>query len=336
MVARSKSPNNLFLAVDIGGTKVAVGLVNSRGEVIERSRRSMVTRGTADEGLNAVFEAIDVLYRDRCTKPARAIGISVPGWVDGKKGSVVSATNIPCWRDFPLASRIKKHYGLRTHIGNDGNVAALAEAVWGAAARYRNVFYATLGTGIGAGIVIDRRIYTGRTGAAAEGGHMTIDYRGPLCGCGKRGCIEAFASGSAIGKRAQRRLRDGEGATSLVLELAGDNIETVSSELVAKAAARDDRFAREVLNEAADHLAIWLGNIIELLEPDIIVLGGGIGPLMMSYVDRIRETLAKWAINPRWREIPIVGAKYGAESALVGAAALCLSRTQLLKSGSRG
>lgn len=332
MATRSKSADNLFLGVDIGGTKVAVGLVNSRGEVLSRARSRMITRGSAEEGLHAVFEAINALLRDRRAKATRAIGISVPGWVDESAGTVVSATNIPCWRDFPLVREIATHYGLRTRIGNDGNVAALAEAVWGAGKSYRNVFYATLGTGIGAGIVIDRRIYAGRTGAAAEGGHMTIDYRGPLCGCGKRGCIEALASGTAIGKRAQQRLlQDGE-TKSQVLKFADRKIEAVTSETVAKAAARGDKFAQEVLNEAADHLAIWLGNIIELLEPDVIVLGGGIGPLMMSYADRVRETLETWAINPRWREIPIVGAKYGADSALVGAAALCLSRAQLLRS----
>ena len=332
MPKRTKSSNNLFLGVDIGGTKVAAGLVNARGEVLARSRAQMVTRGSAEGGLSSVFDAIDSLFRDRRAKSARALGISVPGWVDENAGTVVSATNIPCWHDFPLVREIAKHYGLRVRIGNDGNVAALAEAVWGAGAGYRKVFYGTLGTGIGAGIVIDRRIYSGRTGAAAEGGHMTIDYRGVPCGCGKLGCIEAYASGNAIARRAQQRLNEGSRNNSLMLELAEGKVGAVTCEIVAKSAAREDKVALETLNEAADYLAIWLSNMIELLEPDVIVLGGGIGPLMMSYADRIRQTLEKWAINPRWREIPIVGAKYGAESALVGAAALCLSRTQLLKS----
>jgi glucokinase len=336
MTSRGKSSKNLFLGVDVGGTKVAAGLVNSSGEVLARSRTRMVPRRSAEEGLRAVVEAIDLLLRDKRAKAAHAIGISVPGWVDAEKSTVLSATNIPCWRDFPLAREIAKRYGLRTRIGNDGNVAALAEAVWGAGAGYRNVFYATLGTGIGAGIVIDHRIYLGRTGAAGEGGHMTIDFRGPLCGCGKRGCIEALASGTAIGRRAQQRLLEGGAKKSATLDLADGKIEAVTCEIVSKAAARGDKFAAQILKEAAEHVAIWLGNIIELLEPDVIVLGGGIGPLMMSYVGQIREALDTWAINPRWREIPIVGAKYGAESAMVGAAALCLSRAQLLKRGARG
>jgi glucokinase len=335
MTSRGKSTKNLFLGVDVGGTKVAAGLVNSSGEVLARSRTRMVPRRSAEEGVRAVFAAIDLLLRDKRASAARAIGVSVPGWVDADKGAVLSATNIPCWRNFPLAREIAKRYGLRTRIGNDGNVAALAEAVWGAGAGYRNVFYATLGTGIGAGIVIDHRIYLGRTGAAGEGGHMTIDFRGPLCGCGKRGCIEAFASGTAIGRRAQQRLLEGGAKKSETLELADGKIEAVTCEIVSKAAGRGDKFAAEILKEAAEHLAIWLGNVIELLEPDVIVIGGGIGPLMMSYVGQIREALDTWVINPRWREIPIVGAKYGGESAMVGAAALCLSRAQLLKRGTR-
>ncbi|HUJ31155.1 MAG TPA: ROK family protein [Candidatus Acidoferrum sp.] len=323
---RRKSSKNLVLGVDIGGTKVAVGLVNAAGEIVARSRGRMVARRTANDGLQAVTGAIDAFLRNRRAKAARAIGISVPGWVDAANGVLLGAANIPCWRDFPLAREIAKRYGLPVRIGNDANVAALAEAVWGAGAGYRSVFYVTLGTGIGTGIVMNGRIYSGRTGAAAEGGHMTIDFHGPVCGCGKRGCIEAYASGTAIGRRAQQRLLEGGAKESRTLALADGKIEAVTSEIVARAAARGDKFAIEVLNEAAERVGIWLGNIIDLLEPDVIVFGGGVGRLMMSRLAQIRDALETWAINPRWREIPIVEAKYGSESALVGAAALCLPR----------
>ena len=292
----------------------------------------MAARGSAEGGLRAVTGAIDGLMRDGRAKAARAIGISVPGWVDAAQGSLLSATNIPCWRDFPVAREIAKRYGLRTRIANDANVAALAEAMWGAGKGYRNVFYVTLGTGIGTGIVTNGRIYEGRTGAAGEGGHVTIDFRGPMCGCGKRGCIEAFASGTAIAKRAQERLAESHAKDSPMLALADGRIEAVTSEMVSKAATRGEKLAAEVLTEAAERLAIWLGNIIELLEPDVIVIGGGVGHLMMSRVREIRRTLETWAINPRWREIPIVEAKYGPESAMVGAAALGLPRPALRES----
>jgi glucokinase len=323
---RANASEKPVIGVDIGGTKVSAGLVNSRGEILASSRKPMAARGSPEEGLRAVIRTIDQLMRDRRAKAARAMGISVPGWVDAARGSLLGATNIPCWRDFPLTREIAKRYGLRTRIANDANVAALAEATWGAGKGYRNVFYVTLGTGIGTGIVVRGRIYEGRTGAAAEGGHVTIDFRGPQCGCGKCGCIEAFASGTAIAKRAQQRLAKNDAKDSPILAQADGRIEAVTSEMVSKAAAQGDNLAREVLGEAAERLAIWLGNIIELLEPDVIVIGGGAGRLMISRLGKMQDTLEKWAINPRWREIPIVAAKYGPESAMVGAAALCLSR----------
>jgi glucokinase len=323
-----KSRDKLLIGVDIGGTKVAVGAVNSAGEIAAHARKKMVARGSAEDGLRAVTDAIDALLRDKRARGASAIGISVPGWIDAAQGTLIGAANIPCWKNFPLAREIAKRYGLRTRIGNDANVAALAEAAWGAGAGYRNVFYLTLGTGIGTGIVQNGRIYEGRTGCAGEGGHTTIDFRGPLCSCGKRGCIEACASGTAIGKNARQRLMEGgpsaSAGASKMLALADGKIEAVTTEIVAQAAAQGDKLADEVLNETAERLAIWLGNIIELLEPDVIVVGGGAGHLMMSRLKQIREALETWSINPRWREIPIVEAKYGSESAVAGAAALWL------------
>lgn len=324
-----KPEHKIFIGVDIGGTKVAAGAVDSSGDIVAHARGKMAARGTAEEGIKSVADAIDALLRDPRARRASAIGISVPGWIDSAQGMLIGAANIPCWKHFPLAREVARRYRLRTRIGNDANVAALAEAAWGAGAGYRNVFYVTLGTGIGTGFVQNGRIYEGRTGNAGEGGHMTIDFRGPLCNCGKRGCIEAFASGTAIAKNARQRLIEGgepssAAKTSKMLALAGGNIEAVTSEIVAKAAAQGDKLAAEVLREIAERLGIWLGNIIELLDPDAIVVGGGAGRVMMSQIDRIREALETWSINPRWREIPILAAKYGAESAVAGAAALWL------------
>ncbi len=323
----SKPRSRAFIGVDIGGTKVAAGVVDWAGKIVARSRGRMAARGTVEEGLRAVTETLDALLRDRRARGASAIGISVPGWVDSARGTLVGAANIPCWRDFPLAREIAKHYRLRTRIGNDANVAALAEAAWGAGAGYRNVFYVTLGTGIGTGIVQSGRIYEGRTGCAGEGGHTTIDFHGPLCGCGKRGCIEAYASGTAIGRNARERLAGlvecGSNGAKM-LALTDGKIEAVTAEIVAKAALQGDKLANEVLKETTEWLGIWLGNVIELLEPDVIVVGGGAGHLMMSRVGQIRESLETWSVNPHWREIPIVEAKYGSESAVAGAAALWL------------
>lgn len=321
------SGKQFVIGVDIGGTKVAAGLVNSAGDILRTARRRMTPHAGADTALEPVLEAITEVMDAAREAGASAIGISVPGWVDSRQGVLLSASNLPCWRDFPLAEAIRAHFRLPTRLANDANVAALAEAVWGSGSAYRNVFYLSLGTGIGTGMVLNRRLYYGRTGAAGEGGHMTIDYSGPLCACGKRGCIEMYASGTAIARRARERLAQHGAAKSKLFELANGNIQSVTAETVGAAALAADPLANEILRETADYLTIWLGNIIDLLEPEVIVIGGGLGQLMREFVGYLRTGLTTWAINPRRHEIPIRSALYGSESGLVGSAALCLART---------
>ncbi len=321
------SGKQFVIGVDIGGTKVASGLVNSAGDILHSTRRRMTPRLSAEQALQPVIEAINEVMEAAHDAGPSAIGISVPGWVDSRHGVLLSASNLPCWRNFHLADAIRDRFQLPTRLANDANVAALAESVWGSGSSYRNVFYLSLGTGIGTGMVLNRRLYYGRTGAAGEGGHMTIDYTGPRCACGKRGCIEMYASGTAIARRARERLAEHGAARSKLLELANGDIQSVTAETVGTAALAADPLANEILRETADYLTIWLGNIIDLLEPEVIVIGGGLGQLMREFVGYIREGLRTWAINPRRDQIPIRSALYGAESGLVGSAALCLSRT---------
>ena len=316
-----RASENLVLGVDIGGTKVAVGLVNPRGEVLHSSRAAMLVHGSAEQGLRAVCDAIDAVMVHAAAKKVRAIGLCSPGSVDSKTGTVLRTANLPCWRNFPLARRIEKHYHLTTRLINDANAAALAEARWGAGKGHASVFYVSLGTGIGTALVLEGRIHEGRTGGAGEGGHLTIDFRGPRCGCGKRGCVELYASGTAIAKRARRLLRRADGKDSRMLKMAAGDVSGVTTEIVSKAAAGGDRLAKKIMREAAEYLAIWLGGMIDLLEPEVIIFGGGLGAVMLTFRTHIQETLGVWAINPQWRKVRIVGAQFGPESALVGSAA---------------
>jgi glucokinase len=322
---RAGNSHNLVLGVDIGGTKVAVGLVNSRGQIRHAGRAPMIARGSAEEGFRAVLHAMDGVMPEARAAGVRAIGVCAPGWVESERGVLLSATNLPCWRNFPLARRIENHYGLPTRLTNDASAAALAEAKWGAGAGQESIFYVSLGTGIGTAIVRDGKIYHGRSGGGCEGGHMTVNFSGPLCGCGKRGCIEMYASGTAISRRARSLLGSTRNKQSRMLKMADGKISDVTAETVNKAARSGDKFARQVLQEASDHLAVWLGNIIDLLEPEVIIMGGGIGRVMTSFRGRMRSALETWAINPGAHRVPILNARYGAQSALAGAAALWLT-----------
>jgi glucokinase len=314
---KDKTP---ILGVDVGGTKVAVGLVDHDGKILAQGRKPMVASGTAEAGLQAVASAIDSLA---LSSPGgiHSIGICAPGPLDPKTGVVLNPPNLPCWRDFPLAEKLVSMYHVPVKVDNDANAAALAETRWGAARGYRYVFYATIGTGIGSGIVLDGRIYHGNTGSAGEGGHVSIDYSGPICGCGKRGCIEILAAGPAIGARARARLATG--SRSGILELAKGNLADVTSEMVGKAYGAGDPLAREVLQETVELLTAWLGNIVDLLDPDVLVMGGGVAAMLQPFFNEMKSRLPVWCVNPRASDIPLLMAHYGADAGIAGGAALC-------------
>jgi glucokinase len=319
------SGNTHIIGVDVGGTKVAAGLVTSCGEISSRTRTPMVASDAA-AGLAAVISAINSVrsmadLESQSETSISGIGICAPGPLDPRAGVVVNPPNLPGWRNFPLAAEVSKACHLPVRLDNDGNAAALAEALWGAGRGYRNVFCTTIGTGIGTGIVFDGRIYHGRTGAAAEGGHNTIDYRGPRCRCGKLGCIEILASGPAIARRAAEKIT--AGGHSTILEQAGGRADQITSEMVGKAFAAGDALAKEVLLETTGFLTVWLGNIIDLLEPDVIIIGGGAGTMLRPFFGEIRDGLPKWCVNSHCQDVPMFSAHYGADAGIAGGAALC-------------
>ncbi len=311
-----------ILGVDIGGTKVAVGIVDRDGKILAQDRKPMIAAGTAQAGLQAVTGAIDSMLTT-VNGQVSSIGICAPGPLDPKSGIVLNPPNVPCWRNFPLSSEISAKYRVPVKIDNDANAAALAETRWGAARGFRYVFYATIGTGIGTGIVFDGAIYHGNTGSAAEGGHVSIDYRGPVCNCGKRGCIEVLASGPAIGARARAKLEAENSRASQLRDLVQGDIGSMTSETVARAYAAGDVMAQEIMLETAQLLTYWLGNIVDLLDPDVIVMGGGVAAMLKPLFAEISKTLPHWCVNPRAAEIPVVMAHYGADAGIAGAAALC-------------
>ena len=272
------------IGVDVGGTKVAAGLVDSTGKITHQTRTPMAASEAAAGlaavkcAINSVLSAANLDPTSLSQKAIAGIGICAPGPLDPRAGVVVNPPNLPVWRNFPLAAEISKTYSVPVRVDNDGNAAALAEALWGAGRGYRNVFYAPIGTGIGCGIIFDGHIYHGRPGAAAEGGHITIDYRGPRCNCGKPGCIEILASGTAIARRASEKLAAGR--ESIIREYAEGHLERITGEMVGRAYAAGDPLAQEVLQETATLLSVWLGTIVDLLEPDVMIIGGGAASML--------------------------------------------------------
>ena len=310
------------LGVDIGGTKVAIGVVNREGKILAQQRAPMVASGSAEAGLDAVTVAIDSKLSST-TMEIESIGICAPGPLDPTRGIVLNPPNVPCWRNFPLAEKVSAKYRVPVKVDNDANAAALAETLWGSARGFRYVFYATIGTGIGTGIVFDGSIYHGKTGSAGEGGHVSIDYRGPVCACGKLGCIEILAAGPAIGLRARTKIAAEPKRGSLLVSLAGGDVSAVTSETVGRAYAQGDALAKEILLDTVDLLAPWLGNIVDLLDPDVIVIGGGVAAMLKPFFEELKRRLPAWCVNPHVSDIPLLMAHYGADAGIAGGAALC-------------
>lgn len=322
MALRGRAPrvgDLLYVGADIGGTKIAAGLVDANGRILSHIRVPMVSHSSAEAALNAVLSALEQVTAG--SSGITGIGICSPGPLDPTTGVIRNPPNLPCWRNFPLAESVQKVYPVRVKVDNDANAAALAETRWGAARGYNNVFYATIGTGIGTGIVLDGKMFHGRTGAAGEGGHVSIDYMGPVCPCGKPGCIEVLASGNGIARRARERIA--AGASSAMVAIAGGNVDAIRGETVGKAFVAGDPFARELIMETIEMLAVWLANMIDLLDPEVIVIGGGAAMLYQPFMEQLRERIPQLTVNPRAGEVPVVSAYYGADSGIAGGAALC-------------
>jgi glucokinase len=298
------------LGIDIGGTKIAAGMVERGGRLLA----SVVVPTRAADGYEVsiaqLYTAIDQIMREEIS----AIGICSPGPLNPKTGVVINPPNLPGWRDVPLAQLVEQRYKVRCRVENDANAAGLAEALLGAGRGVANVFYATLSTGVGAGIIINGKIYHGKNGAAAEGGHVTIDYRSEaVCNCGSRGCIEALASGTAMTRRTRGLIR--EYPASMLA--AGP----VTAEAIGRAAAADDPLAVRILDETAEMLGAWLGSMISLLDPDVIVIGGGVALIGGPLFSRLRQITPARTINQFASETPIVPAQLGSDAGIIGAAA---------------
>lgn len=249
-----------------------------------------------------------------------AIGVSFGGPVDAQKGLVRLSHHVPGWEDVPLAARLAEEFAAPVAVDNDANVAALGEWRYGAGQGYDSVLYVTVSTGIGGGWVLDGRIWSGADGMAGELGHVVVRPGGTPCVCGKRGCVEAEACGPAMARKAAARLQESPHAGSLLLALAEGRPDAVTGEMVARAAQAGDPLAQDVLMEGAEALGSGLAAAINLVNPAVVVLGGGVTKAGEAWWQRVRQTARAEALPQARAEI--VPAGLGDDAPLWGAAAL--------------
>lgn len=312
-----------LIGVDLGGTKMLAGLLD-RGYKIKASEKTKVQ---VSEGpkvfLNVLTESISMLLKEYklSSREIAGIGIGCPGLIDTKKGRVLSSPNIPFLKHFDLAKKIKKAFKIPVVIGNDVNVGLFGEQRLGAARGYQDVVGIFLGTGVGGALIFNNTMYEGASGGAGEIGHMSVDPAGILCGCGKRGCLETVAGRAGIASEAAV-LAVRQQAPHL-FEAVGGDVSKIKSGALAKAIKSGDKALRNLIERRAEALGVAMGNVVNLLNPQMIVLGGGVMEAMGNLIlPAAEESMRRTAMEPLARQVKVVAAKLGDFAIVKGGAVL--------------
>lgn len=326
----------LILALDFGGTKLAAATIYAGSKQwLGYERRLSSTNANADTDLEIMRSLIDSLLKG--AKPD-AIGVSFGGPVDATTGIVRLSHHVLGWDNFPLRDLLEQDFGVPASVDNDANVAALGEYRFGAGQGYDSLFYITVSTGVGGGWILNGQPWRGSEGMAGEIGHMVVDPSGPVCLCGKRGCVERLASGSYMAqdlreilkneppyaedpcpkgfRREERQHKRGE----VLKKLVGDNFELITGQVVSEAAAAGDNLAQEILYRAGWALGVSIGNVANLINPQLFVLGGGVTKAGEDFWRVLRKVARETALPEV--NFEIVSAALGDDAPLWGAVAL--------------
>jgi len=318
-------PGILAGAIDLGGTKILSLVADDGGAIKGRDQRPT----QAERGLDRVLGSMVESLRRACEDAGvgldalHGIGVAVPGPIDLEAGVLASPPNLPGWNDVPLVRLLQERTRIPVLLENDANAAAVGEHAFGAGRGIRDMVFITISTGIGGGIIAGGRIYRGATGAAGEIGHMVVEPDGARCGCGRRGCLEGLASGTAIGRNGEHAARQGR---SSALGEVLDKIGSVTAEDVSLAAQRGDTGAKEVLATAAKYLGIGLVTVVHLLNPQMIVIGGGASKIGDPLLGPAEAYMRSHAFPLLAAAVRIVPASTGDDAGALGAAALVLNR----------
>lgn len=324
-----KGKENLVLAVDLGGTKIYSAVVDSNGKIIgaakKRTKAELGFEAVVSRILDCLKEALDNAGVD--LNAISAVGIGSPGPLDLKKGVIIETPNLG-WKNAPLKQRIETALEKPVVVDNDGNVGLLGEYFFGAAHKAQHAVGLFVGTGIGGGIIIDGKLLHGFNENAAELGHMILDPEGPLCGCGRRGCLEAFSSRTAIER--DIRAAAAEGVKTTLIDPAGNSEERIRSKKLAQAFKMRDPAAVQAIEKSARYLGYGIANLLNMLNPQVVVVGGGVvEALKDDYLDLVKKTAFENVFPVAARNVEIVRATLGDDSAVLGAAMLAFELTDL-------
>lgn len=312
-----------LLGVDLGGTKILAGVFDAKFNLKGATKLST----KADRGVEAVIDRIARCVNDavdECDlslKQFRGLGIGAPGAVDSESGRVIFAPNLPGWKDIPLKKELEKRLGIPVFAGNDCNVCTLGTFDREYKAKPKNLIGVFIGTGIGGGLVINGDLYAGHNLTAGEIGHMVIEVNGPKCGCGNRGCFEALASRTAIFRNIQSGVKDGQ--KTILTDMLGPDLADMRSGDLRKAIRKGDKFIEKIIEEAAEYAGIGVANLINILNPEIVVVGGGvIEALENEMMPTLIKTAKEHVMSGTMSGIEIEASKLGDHAGITGAAVL--------------
>jgi glucokinase len=309
------------IGIDIGGTKIVAGLVSQEGEILNR----YTTRAHSEQPPNLVIDAIEQTYHLLLEKgnvkaaDVEAVCLGFAGTVNGPAGLIFISSNLPAWDHFPLRDVVAERLASPVVLENDTNICAMGEHRYGAGRGARNMCYVTFSTGYGLGIIINNQLYVGNTGTAGEIAHVVVDPGGPPCTCGKKGCLMAYASGVGLSRMAYEKIE--AGAETVLREMAPADGHRFTGELIAEAANQGDEVAGEILRVAGYYGGIGLSLIIQILNPEVIVLGGGLTHIGARLVDPMMEGMRENTQPELWDSVRIVPWQLGNDLGILGAAA---------------
>lgn len=314
-----------IIGIDLGGTKISGAISDKDGRILKITTiETLAAQGPAVV-IGRIKDVIRGLmkYAKVTSEEVTGIGIGSPGPLDPKKGIIVDAANLPGFVNMPLVAPIEDEFKIKTYIENDANATALGELWFGAGRGCKNFVYITVSTGVGCGIIINGDIYQGHTYNAGEVGHTTVEPDGPKCNCGNYGCLEALASGPAIARIAKERMAKGE--DSMLKSCV-----KVTAKEVFDAAAKGDKLSGEVVNYCMNYLGIGMANVVALLDPEKIIIGGGVSKAGAVVFDTVRKTIDKRCFKIMAQGVKVVPAELGTDAGVVGAIGIVLSKIKKL------
>lgn len=306
------------IGVDLGGTKISTALAELNGNILNENTIPTNAKDGEEAVLSRIIYAIEQILEltGKRADEIKTIGIGSPGPLDSKKGVILETPNIP-FKNFQLVKPIEDRFEIPTYLENDANAAAIGEFMFGAGRNTKNMIYITVSTGIGAGAIVEGKIYRGNTCNALELGHSTILPDGPRCNCGNYGCLEVLSSGTAIARVANEQLKAGKDSSL-------KNYEVVTSYEVFQEAKKGDKLSLDVLNKCLQYLGIGIANIITIMDPEVVVLGGGVSLAGDIVFDRVNEVVNERCFKVLKENCRVVPAALGKQSGVVGAVALAI------------